>query len=133
MCCAACHAGMLAGGSGITPMYQVLNAILKNKSDTTCCSLVYGNVTADDILLKAELDALAAVHPQRFKVHYVLNSPPVGWAGSSGFITADIICAHTPAPSDDTLMLLCGPLPMCVALKKCLDQIGHEGLSQFQF
>ena len=29
----AAAAGMLAGGTGVTPMYQVAKAILKNKSD----------------------------------------------------------------------------------------------------
>ena len=29
------HSGMLAGGTGATPMYQVLNAILKNPADKT--------------------------------------------------------------------------------------------------
>lgn len=31
-------------------------------------TLIFGNLTADDILLKEELDDLAARHPGRFKV-----------------------------------------------------------------
>lgn len=34
----------------------------------TECSLIFGNLTADDILLKEELDGLAAAYPGRFKV-----------------------------------------------------------------
>ena len=45
-------AGMLAGGTGITPMYQVINAILRDPSDRTQLSLVSANVGEDDILLR---------------------------------------------------------------------------------
>ena len=31
-------------------------------------SLIFANVTADDILIQAELDALIAEHPGRFRV-----------------------------------------------------------------
>ena len=49
------HLAMLAGGTGITPMYQVLEAILKNPDDKTECSLIYANQTEDDILLRDEV------------------------------------------------------------------------------
>ncbi|XP_019162703.1 PREDICTED: NADH--cytochrome b5 reductase 1 isoform X2 [Ipomoea nil] len=65
--------GMLAGGSGITPMFQVTRAILENPNDHTKVYLIYANVTYEDILLKEELDGLSANYPDRFKVYYVLN------------------------------------------------------------
>lgn len=34
---------MIAGGTGITPMYQVIKAILKNKDDKTQMQLLYAN------------------------------------------------------------------------------------------
>ena len=36
--------GLVAGGTGITPMYQLIKAIFKNPNDKTKVSLVYGNV-----------------------------------------------------------------------------------------
>ncbi|KAJ9548044.1 hypothetical protein OSB04_020587 [Centaurea solstitialis] len=65
--------GMIAGGSGITPMFQVARAILENPKDKTQVHLVYANVTYDDILLKEELDGLISNYPGRFHVYYVLN------------------------------------------------------------
>ena len=44
--------GMIAGGTGIAPMYQIITAILKNPEDKTKIHLVYANVTESDILLK---------------------------------------------------------------------------------
>ncbi|ONM36998.1 Cytochrome b5 reductase [Zea mays] len=65
--------GMLAGGSGITPMFQVARAILENPNDNTKVHLIYANVTYEDILLKDELDDMAKTYPGRFKIYYVLN------------------------------------------------------------
>lgn len=84
--------GMIAGGTGITPMFQVAMAFLKDPNNTTEFSLLFANVTEEDILLREELDDLAKRFPKRFKVYYVLDKPPQsGWKGGSGFITADMI------------------------------------------
>lgn len=37
---------MIAGGTGVTPMYQVAAAILKDPKDRTQVSLIFGNLTA---------------------------------------------------------------------------------------
>jgi cytochrome-b5 reductase len=37
------HLGMMAGGTGITPMLQVLHAIFKNPQDKTLVKLLYAN------------------------------------------------------------------------------------------
>ena len=64
---------MVAGGTGITPMYQVLLEILGNPRDKTQVRLVYASRSSEDIILKDELDALAAVYPN-FKVRGRLQS-----------------------------------------------------------
>lgn len=43
--------GTIAGGTGITPGYNIIMHALTNK-DKLDCSLIYANSTADDILLK---------------------------------------------------------------------------------
>jgi cytochrome-b5 reductase len=115
---------MVAGGSGITPMYQVLQAIAKDPSDKTKVVLIYANVTFEDILLKKELDQLAAEH-DNISVYYVLNNPPENWTGGVGFVTPDILQAHLFPPSSRTKVLLCGPPPMVSSLKKALPTIGY--------
>ena len=83
--------GMIAGGTGITPMFQVANAILKDTNNTTEISLIFGNVSEDDMLLKEELEDLAMRYPDKFSVYHVLDKPPSGWKGGKGFVTADMI------------------------------------------
>jgi cytochrome-b5 reductase len=46
---------MIAGGTGITPCYQIIKAVLNNPNDKTKVNLVYSNTTQEDILLKDEL------------------------------------------------------------------------------
>jgi cytochrome-b5 reductase len=67
--------GMIAGGTGITPMLQVIRAILKDSGDKTQMSLIFANQTEDDILLRAELEQIAADHPTQFKVGHRLSNP----------------------------------------------------------
>ena len=56
---------MIAGGTGITPMYQVMKRILSDENDTTALRLLYANQTEDDILVRHELETLAAARPER--------------------------------------------------------------------
>lgn len=84
--------GMIAGGTGITPMLQIIKAIIRGRAagDTTEVDLIFANVNEEDILLKEDLDKLAA-QDSKFRVHYVLNNPPQGWTGGVGFVTQDMI------------------------------------------
>ncbi|XP_060213767.1 NADH-cytochrome b5 reductase-like protein isoform X3 [Lycium barbarum] len=102
------HIGMIAGGSGITPMLQVIEAILKNPDDNTQVSLVYANVSPDDILLKKKLDVLAATH-LNLKVFYTVDNPTNDWRGGIGYVSKDMVVKGLPLPGDDTLILVCGP------------------------
>ncbi|XP_026425443.1 NADH--cytochrome b5 reductase 1-like [Papaver somniferum] len=125
--------GMLAGGSGITPMFQVARAILENPIDKTNVHLIYANVTVDDILLKEELEGLTSKYPNRFKVYYVLNQPPEEWNGGVGFVSKEMIEAHCPAPASDIQILRCGPPPMNKAMAAHLESLGYTSEMQFQF
>eukprot|EP01025_Chloroclados_australasicus_P043903 TRINITY_DN4713_c0_g2_i1.p2 TRINITY_DN4713_c0_g2~~TRINITY_DN4713_c0_g2_i1.p2 ORF type:complete len:856 (+),score=123.10 TRINITY_DN4713_c0_g2_i1:117-2684(+) len=105
------YISMIAGGTGITPMYQVINAILKDSADTTQMALLYANQTEEDILLREELDGLAAKH-SNFKIHYTLDRPAPGWKYSQGFIDEQMIRNNLFAPGDESIVLMCGPPPM---------------------
>ncbi|KAA8546358.1 hypothetical protein F0562_002903 [Nyssa sinensis] len=119
---------MLAGGTGITPIYQVMQAILKNPDDDTEMYLVYANRTEDDILLRDELDAWAKKYDDRLKVWYVVGETiKEGWRYSVGRITESIMREHIPGASDDTLALACGPSPMIqFAVQPNLEKMGYD-------
>lgn len=118
--------GMIAGGTGITPNFQVIRAICENERDTTEVSLIYANRTEDDILLREELDTFARRYPKNLKVYYMLDNPPADWAFGSGFVTQDIMAERLPAPGPDTKIMLCGPPGMVNASKKALVGLGFK-------
>ncbi|BAO40367.1 NADH-cytochrome b5 reductase 1 [Kluyveromyces marxianus] len=118
--------GMIAGGTGIAPMYQIMKAIFANDADKTKVSLVYGNQTEEDILLKKELDAFVAKKPDQFKIYYMLDKAPESWTGGVGYITADIMKDHLPTPADGVQLLVCGPPPMVSSIKRNAVSIGFQ-------
>ncbi|KAF2296771.1 hypothetical protein GH714_001813 [Hevea brasiliensis] len=119
---------MLAGGTGITPIYQVIQAILKDPEDDTEMYVVYANRTEDDILLRDELDSWAKQHGDRLKVWYVVQeSIKEGWQYSVGFVTESILRERVPEGSDDTLALACGPPPMIqFSVQPNLDKLNYD-------
>ena len=58
----------------------------------------------------------------------------LGWQYSSGFVDADKIKYHLFEPSDDNLVLLCGPPPMInFACIPNLDKIGYGTEMRFAY
>lgn len=125
--------GMVAGGTGITPMLQVAKALLKDPGagPTALISLVFANVTEADILCREELDGLVAAHPGRFRVTYTLDEPGAGWAGAAGRVSADLLKAALPPPGPGVLICRCGPGPMTKAVGAMLEEAGYEELFEF--
>lgn len=91
------HFGMIAGGTGITPMLQVIRAVIRGRAagDKTEIDLIFANVNEEDILLREDLDQLAS-NDKGFRVHYVLNNPPEKWTGGVGFVTPEMISVRIP-------------------------------------
>jgi len=76
-------------------------------------------------LLRDELDELAKKH-DNIHVYHVLNTPPANWTQGTGFVNADMIREHCPAPASDIKILLCGPLPMVKAMTENLIELGYD-------
>lgn len=117
--------GMIAGGTGITPMLQIMRAAFRDAGDKSQMSLIFANQTEGDILLRDELEACEKDH-DNFKLHYTLDRPPAKWAYDTGFISAEMIQKHLPPPGKDTQILLCGPPPMIkFAIMPAFEKLGY--------
>ena len=106
------HIALIAGGTGITPMYQLTRAIFNNaESDKTKVTLVFGNVSEEDILLKKEFEDLENTYPQRFRAFYVVDNPPKDWTGGArGHITEEMLKQVLPEPKSENIkVFVCGP------------------------
>ncbi|KAL3458631.1 hypothetical protein BJX64DRAFT_301836 [Aspergillus heterothallicus] len=116
--------GMIAGGTGITPMYQVIRAICEDEADPTRVSLLYANNTEADILMREQLESLAKKFPQKLEVRHVLSHAGDDWKGYKGFVNGEMIGKHIGGPGETKKVLLCGPPPMVNAMKKILGEMG---------
>lgn len=98
----------IAGGSGITPFYSMAAAIADGIEDFDL-TILYGSRTAGGILLKDEIEAVAARSKGRVKVVHVLShEEKEGF--EHGFITAELIRKY--APQGDYSVFMCGPKAM---------------------
>ncbi len=125
---------MIAGGTGITPMLQLIRDVFRNESDRTELALLFANQTEEDILLREELEEIRKEHPQQFKLWYTVDRPKDGWKYSSGFVDEDMIRQHLFSPGPDSLVLMCGPPPMIkFACIPNLDKLGHQENMRFAY
>ncbi|KAK7964519.1 hypothetical protein PG996_007790 [Apiospora saccharicola] len=120
--------GMLAGGTGITPMYQLIRAICEDARDTTQVSLVYANRSEADMLLRKELEDFARRYPKNLRIHYLLDEAPAHgkWAGGVGRVNKEVMAKHFPAPSKDSKIMICGPPGMVKGATGALVELGFE-------
>jgi len=112
------HIAMIAGGTGITPMWQVARHIFKNPQDKTKVTLVFGNVKEEDILMKKEFEELENTYPRRFRAFYVLDSPTAEWQGGKGYIDKELLKTVLPEAKEGEKIkiLVCGPPGMYKAI-----------------
>ena len=97
----------------VSAVGQALQTMLADPADTTEVTLLYGNKSEPDILLRSELDKLAAQHPEQLRLTHVVGGapddpPPPGWDGETGWIDAEKIERLCPPPADDALVFVCG-------------------------
>lgn len=127
--------GMIAGGTGITPMIQALHALLgekqgDNEYNVEKVSLLYGNRIAGDILAKDMLDDWVNTY-SKFSMTHVLSHEPLdsSWTeGKRGFIGKELI-ASFPKPSEgNSIIFVCGPPAMYTALCGPREEKGVSGV-----
>ena len=116
--------GMLAGGTGITPMISIIRTILSDEVNLSL-SLIFANKTLDDIILKDEFDSYAEKF-ENFKRYYVLEKPPDNWQMGTGRINDDLLKSQMFPPGDDTVAFVCGPPMMQIELRKKLIGMGYS-------
>ncbi|XP_015607691.1 NADH-cytochrome b5 reductase 3 isoform X2 [Cephus cinctus] len=125
---------MIAGGTGITPMLQLIRKMIKEPEDHTKVSLLFANQTEKDILLRNELDEISKKHSEQVKIWYTVDTSSKDWPYSTGYINAEMISEHMYPPSPDTIVLMCGPPPMInYACNPSLDKAGYDQKLRFAY
>jgi cytochrome-b5 reductase len=116
------HVALIAGGAGITPMYQLVRGILGNPDDHTRVTLVWGVNSDDAIFLKNELDELEHFHPDQFRAIYVVSDMDAESEHPKGYVTKEVLenaglgVKVRGLEGGDVKVFVCGPPPMEKAL-----------------
>lgn len=120
--------GMIAGSTGIAPLFQVIQEAMFSADDYTKISLICCNTSANDILLRDELDALQELYGDRLDVHHVVEEPPAGWRMSAGHVDEAIIVEMMPSPTEtrvgEAVIMVCGPDEMVQAVTGSEGEFG---------
>ena len=106
--------GMVAGGTGIAPLYQIVQILLRDADESTETNSIPKihvlsiNRMEQDILLKEEMDRLAERYPDRFRVTYALTGEKKeGYHYGRGGV--ELAKTALPDPSQEKVMVLvCG-------------------------
>lgn len=109
----------VAGGSGIAPFVSLAKAVADGTEDCSL-TLLYGSRTEKEILLKDELDAVAACCDKIKIVNVLSDEQKDGY--ENGFITADIIKKY--APGDDYSVFVCGSQGMYDFISGEFEKLG---------
>ncbi|XP_041972790.1 proton-coupled amino acid transporter-like protein CG1139 isoform X4 [Aricia agestis] len=125
---------MIAGGTGITPMLQLIRHICKDANDPTELRLLFANQSEQDILLRDELEKYQTEYPNQFKLWYTIDRANEGWKYSTGFINEDMVKEHLFPAGDDVIVLMCGPPPMInFACNPALEKLGFSENMRFAY
>lgn len=116
---------MICGGSGITPIYQVFRAIMRDAEDRTRCTILDGNRLFEDILCKEELDALAEGNDHKCTLLHTLTKATDQWQGLRGRITGKLV-AERCIKDQNSLVLICGPEALEKAMHVALLEQGWK-------
>ena len=108
------HHGLVAAGSGITPVLSIVATVLASSADARV-TLLYGNRRADTVMFAEELADLKDAYPARLQLVHVLSREPRDVELFSGRLDASRLRAmfDTVIPASDVdEWWLCGPYGM---------------------
>lgn len=101
----------IAGGSGITPIFSMIKALLHMSSDTNVL-LIYANRDEKNIIYAKCLQELQAKYALRMQIIQVLSKPSNQWRGLSGRLTGPMLNKLIDTnihAKGITYYFLCGP------------------------
>lgn len=114
-----------AAGSGITPVYSLIKAILE-KEPKSKFTLIYSNKGSESTIFNKELEDLCASNANRLKVVHVWSRQETGDPVLNGRLdaerTAAIISKFDLKSADE--FFICGPEEMIMNVSKSLENSG---------
>eukprot|EP00927_Polykrikos_kofoidii_P052761 TRINITY_DN46707_c0_g1_i1.p1 TRINITY_DN46707_c0_g1~~TRINITY_DN46707_c0_g1_i1.p1 ORF type:complete len:303 (+),score=38.37 TRINITY_DN46707_c0_g1_i1:68-976(+) len=116
---------MIAGGIGITPMFQIVRWAVES-GDQLKAHILFASREVGDVMLKPELDELVARADGRLKVYYSVDHATAGWPHLSGFVSKEMIKSTLPLPSECGIVFVCGPAGFHSVVAGFLEELGYD-------
>ena len=113
--------GLIAGGVGIAGLISMLRT-MADRQDVRPVFLFYANREWDGVAFRDELEQLR--DRLTLTVVHVLERPPEGWTGETGYLTAEVLGRHLPPGYRRFQFFICGPDPMMDATEAALIGLG---------
>lgn len=110
---------LIAGGTGISPMLQIISKVLSDPKDKTIVKLLYGAVEESELIFKKELDEMAK--DSRLTLYYTLDKAPQNWKHGNGYLTKEVF--QKELSGGEWQIVVCGPPKMCEIMDKILFSI----------
>ncbi|KAH8614254.1 ApbE family Alanine dehydrogenase PNT C terminal domain [Trypanosoma vivax] len=119
---------LIAGGTGVAPMLQIIQAALRPPFIDTMDSvhLIYAAEDVSELTYREVLEEYRRNSRGKFKKTFVLNHPPPLWTDGVGFVDKVILSNHVQSPADNLLVVICGPPVMQRAVKHNLKGLGYN-------
>ena len=115
---------LVAGGSGIVPLMSILRTRALAKSNRPA-RLLYSSRSADRIIYRDELDALAALPNGVVLTHTITRGAPPGWPGERSRIGRVMLTRREFTPVDNPDVFVCGPTAFVETIASHLVAMGH--------
>jgi len=114
---------LVAGGSGVVPMMSMLRHRAAAKA-TSPARLLFSSRSSEEVIYRAELDALAAKRDGLEVFHTLTRSQPAGWTGYARRIDDAMLREVSGPIAKDARVFICGPTALVEAAADALEGIG---------
>lgn len=111
----------LAGGIGSAPMVSMLRT-MADREDERSILMFYGSRSWDDVTFQEEFENLET--RLNVSVIHVLENPPSGWEGETGYISEDVLDRHLPKNRQELVCFISGPVVMIDVVRRNLLELG---------
>ena len=119
---------LIAGGSGVVPLMAMLRHRDKRKIRVPA-SLLYSSRSLEDVIYRAELDAMTRRDPHLHVVNTLTRKQPEIWTGHRGRINRALLAEAGFPPRRNPKIYVCGPTPFVEDVSGVLVELGHDPLA----